>query len=142
MATKDLLDRLANLPDREANTPTVLPIEVVAFVVRWNRGFRQWKTTLAEFARVSVSTVERVERGERVGADALDRIAQAFGYDPGYSRLPGFRYRAKKRRRAWWTSSQTSRSCRSRGNEDASGRPRSRALPRLPDPSAGCAGGL
>jgi transcriptional regulator with XRE-family HTH domain len=85
MATKDLLDRLANLPEREANTPTVPPIEVVAFVVRWNRGLRQWKTTtLAEFARVSVSTVERVERGERVSADALDQIAQAFGYDPGY----------------------------------------------------------
>lgn len=89
MATKDLLDRLTNLPEREANTPTVPPIELVAFVVRWNRGLRQWKaTTLAEFARVSVSTVERVERGERVSGDALDRIAQAFGYEPGYFTAP------------------------------------------------------
>jgi transcriptional regulator with XRE-family HTH domain len=89
MATKDLLDKLTNLPEHEANTPTVPPIELVAFVVRWNRGLRQWKaTTLAEFARVSVSTVERVERGERVSGDALDRIAQAFGYDPGYFTAP------------------------------------------------------
>jgi len=43
------------------------------------------------FARVSVSTVERIERGERVSDDALDRIAQAFGYEAGYftaARLP------------------------------------------------------
>jgi hypothetical protein len=115
MATKDLLNRLTNLSEREANTPTVPLIELVAFVVRWNRGLRQWKaTTLAEFARVSVSTVERVERGERVSGDALDRIAQAFGYDPGYFTAPRIPYRATKRRRTWWSSSQTSRWCGSR----------------------------
>jgi transcriptional regulator with XRE-family HTH domain len=58
-------------------------------VVRWNRGLRQWKTTtLADFARVSVSTVERIERGERVRDDALDRVVQAFGYEAGYFTTP------------------------------------------------------
>ncbi|ASP74425.1 hypothetical protein CDO28_23875 (plasmid) [Sinorhizobium meliloti] len=34
-----------------------------------------WKvSTLADFARVSVSTVERAERGERVSEEALDRM--------------------------------------------------------------------
>jgi len=39
---------------------------------------------LADFACVSVSTIERVERGERVSDEALDRIAQGLGYEPGY----------------------------------------------------------
>jgi transcriptional regulator with XRE-family HTH domain len=89
MGTKDLLDRLTKLPEHRPDTPTVPPVELVAFVVRWNRGLRQWKaTTLAEFAGVSVSTVERVERGEPVSVEVLDRIAQAFGYDRGYFTLP------------------------------------------------------
>lgn len=89
MTTKDLLDRLTHLPECPRDMPTVPPIEVVAFVVRWNRGLRQWKTTtLADFARVSVSTVERVERGERVSVEALDQIAQAFGYEAGYFTAP------------------------------------------------------
>src|SRR5258708_19592950 len=64
-------------------------IEVVGFGVRWNRGLRQWKTTtLADFARVSLSTIERIERGEKVSDEALDRIAQAFGYAAGYFTTP------------------------------------------------------
>jgi len=89
MSTKDLLDRLANLPERPRDVPTAPPIELVAFVVRWNRSLRQWKTTtLANFAHVSVSTVERVERGERVSVEALDCIAEAFGYARGYFTAP------------------------------------------------------
>ena len=89
MTTQDLLDKITQLPERPVDVPTAPPIELVAFVVRWNRGLRQWKTmTLADFARVSVSTVERIERGERVSDDALDRIAQAFGYEAGYFTMP------------------------------------------------------
>jgi transcriptional regulator with XRE-family HTH domain len=89
MTTQDLLNKITQLPERPVDVPTTPPIELVAFVVRWNRGLRQWKTTtLADFARVSVSTVERIERGERVSDDALDRIAQAFGYDAGYFTAP------------------------------------------------------
>jgi transcriptional regulator with XRE-family HTH domain len=89
MTTQDLLNKITQLPERPVDVPTTPPIELVAFVVRWNRGLRQWKTTtLADFARVSISTVERIERGERVSDDALDRIAQAFGYDAGYFTAP------------------------------------------------------
>jgi transcriptional regulator with XRE-family HTH domain len=89
MTVQDLLNKISNLPERPHDTPTVPPAEVVAFVVRWNRGLRQWKTTtLADFARVSVSTVERIERGEKVSVEALDRVAQAFGYEAGYFTAP------------------------------------------------------
>jgi len=89
MTTEDLLDKITQLPRQRADIPLAPPIELVGFVVRWNRGLRQWKTTtLADFARVSVSTVERIERGERVSDEALDRIAQAFGYEAGYFTTP------------------------------------------------------
>jgi transcriptional regulator with XRE-family HTH domain len=89
MTIQDLLDKIIQLPERPVDVPTTPPSELVAFVVRWNRGLRQWKTTtLADFARVSISTVERIERGERVSDDALDRIAQAFDYAPGYFTAP------------------------------------------------------
>jgi hypothetical protein len=84
------------------DVPTAPPIELVAFVVRWNRGLRQWKTTtLADFARVSISTVERIERGEHVSDDALDRIAQAFGYEAGYFTATRLPWVPMKRLPAW-----------------------------------------
>jgi transcriptional regulator with XRE-family HTH domain len=62
------------------------------FCRRWNRGLRQWKkSTLADFASVSVSTVERVERGEKVSEEALDKIAQGLGYEAGYFTKPRLR---------------------------------------------------
>src|SRR5437016_282469 len=89
MTTQDLLDKITQLSERPTDVPTAPPIELRAFVVRWNRGLRHWKTTtLADFARVSVSTVERIERGDRVSDDALDKIAQAFGYEAGYFTTP------------------------------------------------------
>jgi transcriptional regulator with XRE-family HTH domain len=92
MAFQDLLDKITALPEGEANVPEVPPAELVGFVVRWNRELRQWKqSTLADFARVSVSTVERVERGERVSGEALDRIAQGLGYEAGYFTRPRVR---------------------------------------------------
>jgi transcriptional regulator with XRE-family HTH domain len=89
MTIQELLDEIAQLPERPTDVPTAPPIALVAFIVRWNRSLRQWKTnTLADFARVSVSSVERVERGEKVTDEILDKIAQAFGYDAGYFTKP------------------------------------------------------
>ena len=52
--------------------------------MRQCRSLKNWKvSTLADFAPVSVSTVERVERGEKVGEEALDKIAIALGYEKG-----------------------------------------------------------
>lgn len=68
------------------------PVELVAFVVYWNRGLRNWKkSTLADIAGVSVSTIERVERGEKVSDEALDKVAVGFGYEAGYFTKPRLR---------------------------------------------------
>ncbi|MCA6115219.1 helix-turn-helix transcriptional regulator [Bradyrhizobium sp. WSM 1738] len=91
MTMQDLLDKITPLPGRVVDVPTVPPIELVDFVVRWNRGLRPWKaTTLAGLSGVSISTVERIEGGERVSDDALDRIARAFGYEAGYFTAPRY----------------------------------------------------
>jgi transcriptional regulator with XRE-family HTH domain len=56
-----------------------------AFVVHWNRGLRNWKkSTLADFAGVSVSTIERIERGEKVSDEVLDKVAEGLGYEAGF----------------------------------------------------------
>ncbi len=84
MNVQELLHRVAQSADKRVDVPTSPPIELVALIVRWARDLRQWKvSTLADFATVSVSTVERIERGERVGEEALDRIALALGYEKG-----------------------------------------------------------
>jgi DNA-binding Xre family transcriptional regulator len=58
--------------------------EEIAGVVRVHRRLRGWKVSvLAEMAGVSVSTIERVERGEAVTTDTLDSIAQALGFQAG-----------------------------------------------------------
>ncbi len=84
MNVQELLHKVAQSADKSVDAPTAPPIELVALIVRWARDLRQWKvSTLADFATVSVSTVERVERGEKVSEDALDRIAIALGYEKG-----------------------------------------------------------
>ncbi|MGN7127368.1 helix-turn-helix domain-containing protein [Methylorubrum populi] len=84
MKAQDIIERIAAMPPRQPGVAEVPPIELVAMVTRMGRGLRQWKKeTLADFARVSLSTVERVERAEPVGAESLDRIARALGYEPG-----------------------------------------------------------
>jgi transcriptional regulator with XRE-family HTH domain len=89
MSKQDLFRKLAALPANTPGVPAAPPPELVAFVVRWNRSLRQWKqSTLASFAGVSLSTIERVERGERVSDEALDKIAQGLGYEPGYFTAP------------------------------------------------------
>jgi len=89
MNIQDLLDKISVLELDPAGEPLVPPPEVVAFFVRWVRGLRQWKkSTLADFADVSISTVERVERGEKVNDETLNRIAIALGYETGYFTTP------------------------------------------------------
>lgn len=89
MNAQELLDKIKELPNKPLDVPTVPPVELVAMVVRWGRHLKQWKaTTLADFARVSLSTVERVERGDKVSDEALDLIAQALGYDAGAFTTP------------------------------------------------------
>lgn len=84
MTTQDLLNRIAALPDRPRDRPTAPPVEVIAFMVAWHRRLRDWKqSTLADFAGVSISTIQRLERGEMIGSEALDKIAAALGYRPG-----------------------------------------------------------
>ncbi|OHV82630.1 helix-turn-helix transcriptional regulator [Rhizobium sp. LCM 4573] len=84
MNAKKILEKIARSSERRTDVPTPPPVELVAFIVRWARTLRNWKvSTLADFACVSISTVERVERGEKVGEEALDRIALALGYDKG-----------------------------------------------------------
>lgn len=70
--------------ERPTDIPTPPPLDVMAFFVRSCRTLKNWKvSTLADFATVSVSTVERVERGERVSEEALDKIAMALGREKG-----------------------------------------------------------
>ena len=46
------------------------------------------KRTLAGFARVSLSTIERIERGEAVSPESLDRVAEALRQPPGAFTAP------------------------------------------------------
>ncbi len=56
----------------------------LAMFVTWQRRVMGWKQeTLASFASVSLSTVQRIERGEVVRDISMDRVAVALGYDEG-----------------------------------------------------------
>ena len=60
------------------------PPQLLASFVKAQRGIRQWKQeTLASFAGVSLTTIERLERGEAVSKVSLDRVAIALGYRAG-----------------------------------------------------------
>jgi transcriptional regulator with XRE-family HTH domain len=93
MSKKDLLNGKGRLDLTGSSEPGRIPTaEAVGFVVSSARKLCQWKrSTLADFARVSLSTVERVERGEKVSEEALERITEAFGLDRGYLTGPLFR---------------------------------------------------
>lgn len=55
----------------------------IASAVRFSRAQLHWKQqTLASVAKVSLSTVRRVERGEAVKPEKLAKIAIAFGLEP------------------------------------------------------------
>lgn len=68
------LDQLAR-----AGVPHVPPRKVVADFVRMQRAMLGWKQdTLASFSQVSLSTIQRIERADRVSARSLDRVAVAL----------------------------------------------------------------
>ena len=89
MGMQDLLDKIEQRAAARPEHPVPPPLELVGFVVRWERSLRNWKaSTLAGFAGVSLSTIERVERGAKVSEAALDKMAQGLGYGAGHFTRP------------------------------------------------------
>jgi transcriptional regulator with XRE-family HTH domain len=68
----------------EQPRPQPPPPETIASFVKLARGFAQWKQDILAFkAGVSLSTVQRVERGEGVSPEALEKIGAALKQRPG-----------------------------------------------------------
>lgn len=89
MSFDDLLARIEKLPPPVMGQNAVPPPELVAFTVRVARGNRQLKkAALASMAGVSLSSVERIERGEAVSGSVLDSVGIALGYENGYFTAP------------------------------------------------------
>jgi DNA-binding XRE family transcriptional regulator len=82
---RQIIEQLADAEYRALHGITVRPEpEFTAKSVRFQRHIWGWKKeTLASFAGVSLSTIERIERGDRVSDDCLDRVAVALGYKRG-----------------------------------------------------------
>jgi len=65
------------------------PSDSIAFFVKMQRHHWRWKQpVLAAMAGVSLSTVQRVERGESVSTDNLSKIAVALGFPADYLTTP------------------------------------------------------
>lgn len=65
-------------------SPAPPSAELIAQFVRLARNLADWKQeTLAYMAGVSLSTVQRVERGEAVGVESLELIGAALRQKPG-----------------------------------------------------------
>lgn len=64
--------------------PRPPPPGTIADFIKLQRAIIRWKQqTLASKARVSLSTVERVERGEAVSSESLEKLAEALNQRPG-----------------------------------------------------------
>lgn len=98
MRISELVVRAAAVPV-VVGRPVVPPPEVIALVVRVDRESLGWKVSaLATLAGVSVSTIERIERGEIVQQAALERVALALGHEADHltrQRMPVGIERAK-----------------------------------------------
>lgn len=58
--------------------------EIIGLIVAWDREMKQLSVdALASMANVSASTIERIERCERVSDSALRKVALALGRDEG-----------------------------------------------------------
>ena len=73
-------------PAAESDTPCVVPRRAdrnsIAFCVAWSREVKQLSVqALANMAGVSPSSIERIERGERVSDDTLRKVAVAVNQD-------------------------------------------------------------
>jgi transcriptional regulator with XRE-family HTH domain len=89
MSAKQLSEKLAQMELPLTEELVAPPPESIGLFILWGRRLRNWKqSTLANFAEVSVSTIERVERGEKVSDESLERIAQALGYERGCFATP------------------------------------------------------
>lgn len=84
MGIDELLKRIAAEPPPAQGRPSRPSRDPLAMLVRMGRSMRGWKAqTLADFANVSISSVERIERGESVSDATLERVGVALGYKPG-----------------------------------------------------------
>lgn len=84
MSMDELLKRIAAEPLSTDGMPRRPSRDLLAMLVRMGRSMRGWKAqTLADFAGVSLSTVERVERAAAVSDVTLELIGTALGYEPG-----------------------------------------------------------
>lgn len=64
------------------NAPRLLDAQEIALLVRSSREARQWsQETLAEIAKVTVRTVQRIEAGEPSAVDSRRALAVALGYE-------------------------------------------------------------
>jgi hypothetical protein len=90
--TEDMMDLSDWEEMAEQGVACVPPPKVIADFVRWSRQVLQWKKeTLASFASVSLSTVERIERGQRASSESLDRVAATLNSQKGRLRSREFR---------------------------------------------------
>jgi transcriptional regulator with XRE-family HTH domain len=70
-------------------SPRAPASDTIAAFVKLQRGLYGWKReTLAALAEVSLSTVERVERGDSVRASSLEKLAVALRLSPGAFTIP------------------------------------------------------
>lgn len=90
---KELLERIRKLNDGIPPGQPVVPApELIALNVIMERKLCQMKvSTLAAMAGVSVSTVERIERGDAVSREVLDKVGRVFGKEDGYYTAPRIR---------------------------------------------------
>lgn len=84
MEMDELLNRISAEPPPTPGVASRPSRNLLAMLVRMGRSMRGWKArTLADFAGVSLSSIERVERAEGVSDVTLERIGVALGYKPG-----------------------------------------------------------
>lgn len=70
--------------ENEPAPPRRPPLDTIAELVKFQRGMLRWKQeTLAAMAKVSLSTIERVERAQKVRDSSLNAIAAALNHPPG-----------------------------------------------------------
>jgi transcriptional regulator with XRE-family HTH domain len=89
MTRPTLYDRIAALPPPEPGKLMTPPPELIAFFVIMGRKARALKqSALADLAGVSLSTLERIERGDTVSAEALEKVTAALGMAADYFTAP------------------------------------------------------
>lgn len=84
MTLSELNRKLAAWEAERPDGPVAPPLPLIAFCVIVGRRMMGWKQeTLASMAGVALSTVERVERGESVSRETLEKIGALLGHPPG-----------------------------------------------------------